>query len=92
MLDGPAVAAAFKDCGITDVVWIPDSDPASCSQPGSFAACRTQLAKSSSSSWSSSRISKCRSADSHHIASAPAAVSRKSPASRTRLIVAVTLT
>ena len=39
-----------------------------------------------------SRISKCRSANSHHIASAPAAVSRKSPASRTRLIVAVTLT
>ncbi len=26
MLDGPAVAAALKDCGITHVVWIPDSE------------------------------------------------------------------
>jgi sulfopyruvate decarboxylase subunit alpha len=26
MLDGPAVVAALKDCGITHVVWIPDSD------------------------------------------------------------------
>jgi len=26
MFDGPAVAAAFKECGITDVVWIPDSE------------------------------------------------------------------
>jgi sulfopyruvate decarboxylase TPP-binding subunit len=26
MLDGPAVAAALKQCGITHVVWIPDSD------------------------------------------------------------------
>jgi sulfopyruvate decarboxylase TPP-binding subunit len=26
MLDGPSVAAAFKDCGITHVVWIPDSE------------------------------------------------------------------
>lgn len=26
MLDGPAVAAAFKECGITEVVWIPDSE------------------------------------------------------------------
>jgi sulfopyruvate decarboxylase TPP-binding subunit len=26
MLDGPSVAAAFKACGITHVVWIPDSE------------------------------------------------------------------
>jgi sulfopyruvate decarboxylase TPP-binding subunit len=26
MLDGPTVAAAFKECGITHVVWIPDSE------------------------------------------------------------------
>jgi sulfopyruvate decarboxylase TPP-binding subunit len=26
MLDGPAVAAAFKECGITDVVWLPDTE------------------------------------------------------------------
>jgi sulfopyruvate decarboxylase TPP-binding subunit len=26
MLDGPSVAAALKDCGVTHVVWIPDSD------------------------------------------------------------------
>src|SRR5438874_11420892 len=26
MFDGPAVAAALKSCGITHVVWIPDSD------------------------------------------------------------------
>src|SRR6516225_1712933 len=26
MLDGPSVAAAFKECGITHVVWIPDSE------------------------------------------------------------------
>jgi sulfopyruvate decarboxylase TPP-binding subunit len=26
MFDGPAVAAALKQCGITHVVWIPDSD------------------------------------------------------------------
>lgn len=26
MLDGPTVAAAFKRCGITHVVWIPDSE------------------------------------------------------------------
>ena len=25
MLDGPAVAAAFKECGISHVIWIPDS-------------------------------------------------------------------
>src|SRR4051794_18990563 len=25
MLDGPSVVAALVDCGITDVVWIPDS-------------------------------------------------------------------
>lgn len=25
MLDGPSVAAVFKECGITHVVWIPDS-------------------------------------------------------------------
>jgi sulfopyruvate decarboxylase TPP-binding subunit len=26
MLDGPSVVAALKRCGVTDVVWIPDSD------------------------------------------------------------------
>jgi sulfopyruvate decarboxylase TPP-binding subunit len=26
MLDGPSVAAALKDCGITHVVWLPDSE------------------------------------------------------------------
>lgn len=26
MLDGPSVVAALKDCGITHVIWIPDSD------------------------------------------------------------------
>jgi len=26
MLDGPSVVAALRDCGITHVVWIPDSD------------------------------------------------------------------
>lgn len=26
MLDGPGVAEAFKECGITHVIWIPDSD------------------------------------------------------------------
>jgi sulfopyruvate decarboxylase subunit alpha len=26
MLDGPSVAAALQDCGVTHVVWIPDSD------------------------------------------------------------------
>jgi sulfopyruvate decarboxylase TPP-binding subunit len=26
MLDGPSVVAAFKACGITHVVWIPDSE------------------------------------------------------------------
>jgi sulfopyruvate decarboxylase TPP-binding subunit len=26
MLDGPGVVAALKDCGITHVVWIPDSE------------------------------------------------------------------
>jgi sulfopyruvate decarboxylase TPP-binding subunit len=26
MLDGPSVVAAFTSCGITDVVWIPDSE------------------------------------------------------------------
>src|SRR5260370_30685938 len=26
MLDGPSVVAAFKDCGITHVIWIPDSE------------------------------------------------------------------
>ncbi len=26
MWEGPAVAAALKQCGITDVIWIPDSD------------------------------------------------------------------
>jgi sulfopyruvate decarboxylase TPP-binding subunit len=26
MLDGPSVAAAFRDCGISHVIWIPDSE------------------------------------------------------------------
>src|SRR6516162_6518535 len=26
MLDGPSVVAAFKECGITHVIWIPDSE------------------------------------------------------------------
>jgi sulfopyruvate decarboxylase TPP-binding subunit len=26
MFDGPSVVAALKDCGVTHVVWIPDSD------------------------------------------------------------------
>ncbi len=26
MLDGPAVVAALKECGVTHVVWIPDSE------------------------------------------------------------------
>jgi sulfopyruvate decarboxylase TPP-binding subunit len=26
MLDGPSVVAAFLDCGITHVIWIPDSE------------------------------------------------------------------
>jgi sulfopyruvate decarboxylase TPP-binding subunit len=26
MFDGPAVASALKECGVTHVVWIPDSD------------------------------------------------------------------
>lgn len=26
MIDGPGVVAAFRDCGITDVVWIPDTE------------------------------------------------------------------
>jgi sulfopyruvate decarboxylase TPP-binding subunit len=26
MLDGPSVVTAFKECGITHVVWIPDSE------------------------------------------------------------------
>ena len=26
MLDGPSVAAALKECGITHVIWIPDSE------------------------------------------------------------------
>ena len=26
MLDGPSVAAALKECGVTHVVWLPDSD------------------------------------------------------------------
>jgi sulfopyruvate decarboxylase TPP-binding subunit len=26
MLDGPSVAAAFKECGVTHLVWIPDSE------------------------------------------------------------------
>jgi sulfopyruvate decarboxylase subunit alpha len=39
MLDGPSVAAALLDCGITHVVWIPDSEigtwePALTAAPG----------------------------------------------------------
>src|SRR6266851_5207043 len=39
MLEGPAVAAALKDEGVTDIVWIPDSDlgtwePALLATPG----------------------------------------------------------
>ena len=26
MLDGPSVVAALKDCGVTHVVWLPDSE------------------------------------------------------------------
>ena len=26
MLDGPAVVAALKACGVTHVIWIPDSE------------------------------------------------------------------
>ena len=26
MLDGPSVAAALKDCGVTHAIWIPDSE------------------------------------------------------------------
>ena len=26
MLDGPSVVAAFRECGITHVIWIPDSE------------------------------------------------------------------
>jgi sulfopyruvate decarboxylase TPP-binding subunit len=26
MMDGPSVAAALKQCGVTHVVWVPDSD------------------------------------------------------------------
>jgi sulfopyruvate decarboxylase subunit alpha len=26
MLDGPSVAAALKDCGVTHVIWLPDSE------------------------------------------------------------------
>jgi sulfopyruvate decarboxylase TPP-binding subunit len=26
MLDGPSVAAALRECGVTHVVWVPDSD------------------------------------------------------------------
>ena len=39
MLDGPAVVAVLKQCGITHVVWIPDSElgtwePALRAEPG----------------------------------------------------------
>src|SRR5690349_10742582 len=26
MIDGPSAAAALKECGVTHVVWVPDSD------------------------------------------------------------------
>ena len=39
MLDGPSVVAALKECGVTHVVWVPDSDsgtwePALLAEPG----------------------------------------------------------
>ena len=39
MLDGPSVAAALQECGVTHVVWLPDSDlgtwePALLAAPG----------------------------------------------------------
>lgn len=39
MLDGPAVAAALKECGVSHVIWIPDShlgtwEPALLAEPG----------------------------------------------------------
>ncbi len=39
MMDGPAVVAALKECGVTHVVWIPDSEvgtwePALSADPG----------------------------------------------------------
>src|SRR5437763_6783171 len=39
MLDGPSVAKAFQDCGMTHVIWIPDSilgtwEPALIAAPG----------------------------------------------------------
>ncbi len=32
MLDGPSVVAALKDCGVTHVIWIPDSELGTCDQ------------------------------------------------------------
>ncbi len=39
MLDGPSVVAALKECGVSHVVWVPDSDlgtwePALLAEPG----------------------------------------------------------
>jgi sulfopyruvate decarboxylase TPP-binding subunit len=39
MIDGPSVAQALRDCGVTHVVWLPDSDigtwePALLAEPG----------------------------------------------------------
>lgn len=39
MIDGPAAVAAFKECGVTHVIWIPDSylgawEPALRQEPG----------------------------------------------------------
>jgi sulfopyruvate decarboxylase subunit alpha len=44
MLDGPSVAAALQDCGITHVVWIPDSDLGAW-EPALLAAPRLQLVR-----------------------------------------------
>ncbi len=42
MLDGPSVVAALEDCGVTHVVWIPDSDIGRW-EPALSAASRLQL-------------------------------------------------
>ncbi len=42
MLDGPSVVAALEDCGVTHVVWIPDSDIGRW-EPALLAASRLQL-------------------------------------------------
>ena len=42
MLDGPSVVAALEDCGVTHVVWIPDSDIGRW-EPALLASSRVQL-------------------------------------------------